>query len=62
MSDQEVRERVLAAAGPLFYRRGITAVGMDDIWDVSGVSLKRLYLCFPSKERLVEAVLARRDE
>jgi AcrR family transcriptional regulator len=35
---------------------------MDDIWDVSGVSLKRLYLCFPSKERLVEAVLARRDE
>jgi AcrR family transcriptional regulator len=62
MSDQEVRERVLAAAGPLFYSRGFTAVGMDDIRDASGVSLKSLYLCFSSKERLVEAVLIRRDD
>lgn len=62
MGDQEARERVLAAAGPLFYRRGFTAVGMDDIRDASGVSLKRLYLCFPSKDRLVEAVLTRRDD
>ncbi|HZS20095.1 MAG TPA: TetR/AcrR family transcriptional regulator, partial [Pseudonocardiaceae bacterium] len=62
MSDQEVRERVLAAAGPLFYRRGFTAVGMDDVRDASGVSLKSLYLNFSSKERLVEAVLIRRDD
>jgi AcrR family transcriptional regulator len=53
---------VLAAAGQLFYARGVTAVGMDDIRDSSGVPLKRLYQCFPSKDLLVEAYLGRRDE
>jgi AcrR family transcriptional regulator len=62
MDDQEARERVLAAAGELFYLRGITAVGMDDIRARSGVPLKRLYRAFPAKERLAEAYLARRDE
>jgi AcrR family transcriptional regulator len=62
MGNEEARDRVLAAAGQLFYARGITAVGMDDIRDSSGVSLKRLYQCFPSKDRLVEAYLDRRDE
>ena len=62
MEEQEARERVLAAAGHLFYARGIQAVGMDDIRAESGVPLKRLYQCFPSKDRLVEAYLARRDE
>ena len=62
MEEQEARERVLAAAGHLFYARGIQAVGMDDIRAESGVPLKRLYQCFPSKDRLVEAYLARRDD
>ena len=62
MDDQEVRERLLAAAADLFYSRGIAAVGMDDIRTASGVPLKRLYQCFPSKDRLVEAYLSRRDE
>ncbi|NJP93685.1 TetR/AcrR family transcriptional regulator [Nonomuraea sp. FMUSA5-5] len=58
----EHAERLLAAAGELFYRRGIRAVGMDDVRAASGVSLKRLYQCFPSKEALVVAYLERRDE
>ena len=62
MEEREARERVLAAAGHLFYARGIQAVGMDDIRAESGVPLKRLYQCFPSKDRLTEAYLARRDE
>lgn len=62
MDNEEARDLVLAAAGQLFYARGITAVGMDDIRDTSGVPLKRLYQCFPSKDRLVAAYLDRRDE
>jgi len=62
MGNEEARDRALAAAGRLFYARGITAVGMDDIRDASGVPLKRLYQCFPSKDRLVAAYLGRRDE
>jgi Transcriptional regulator len=53
---------VLAAAGALFYARGVGAVGMDDVRDASGASLKRLYQLFPSKEALVVAWLRRRDE
>ncbi|NLU68933.1 TetR/AcrR family transcriptional regulator [Streptomyces sp. HNM0574] len=54
-------ERVLAAADALFYAHGVNAVGMDRIRDAAGVTLRRLYQCFPSKGALVEAVLRRRD-
>ncbi|MEV0718503.1 TetR/AcrR family transcriptional regulator [Asanoa sp. NPDC050611] len=53
--------RLLDAADELFYERGIQAIGMDAIRQRSGVSLKRTYQLFPSKEHLVEAVLRRRD-
>jgi len=62
LDEQEARERVLAAAGHLFYARGIQAVGMDDIRAESGVPLKRIYRSFPSKDHLVMAYLTRRDE
>ncbi|MET7439026.1 MULTISPECIES: TetR/AcrR family transcriptional regulator [unclassified Streptomyces] len=55
------RDQALDAAEELFYGRGIQAVGMDDVRGTSGVSLKRLYQLFPSKELLVEAYLERRD-
>ena len=41
------RERVIDAADALFYSRGIRAVGMDDVRNEAGVSLKRLYALFP---------------
>ncbi|ONI81207.1 TetR family transcriptional regulator [Actinosynnema sp. ALI-1.44] len=53
---------VLDAAEHLFYDRGIQAVGMDEIRTTSGVSLKRLYQLFPSKEALVVRYLERRDK
>jgi AcrR family transcriptional regulator len=48
------------AADELFYARGIQAVGMDAVKVAAGVSLKRLYGLFASKEELVLAVLAHR--
>jgi len=55
------REDVLAAADRLYYARGIQAVGMDELRTESGVSLKKLYALFPSKETIVEQVLRRRN-
>ncbi|OLF10658.1 TetR family transcriptional regulator [Actinophytocola xinjiangensis] len=59
--DDQARTRVLDAADTLFYSHGIRAVGMDRIRDLSGVPLRRLYRCFPSKDELVVAYLRRRD-
>ena len=61
MDVEEVTTRVLDAAEEQFYERGIQAVGMDAIRARSGVSLKRLYQCFPSKNHIVAAYLRRRD-
>lgn len=55
--DAASRERVLAVAGQLFYARGFTAVGIDELRTASGIPLKRLYRLFPSKEAIVEEVL-----
>ncbi len=62
MDHEEARTRLLDAAEALFYERGVQAVGMDELRAASGVSLKRLYQCFPAKADLVEAYLRRRDE
>ncbi|MEU3747869.1 MULTISPECIES: TetR/AcrR family transcriptional regulator [Streptomyces] len=60
--DAEAAElKVLDTAERLFDERGVQAVGMDALRTASGVSLKRLYQLFPSKDVLVEAVLRRRD-
>ena len=56
------RDAIVEAADALFYGRGIQSVGMDDIRTAAGVSLKKLYSVFPSKESLVIAVLAARHE
>src|SRR5699024_7403627 len=61
-STTEPYTQVLDTAADLFYAHGVQAVGMDRIRDVSGVSLKRLYRCFPSKEALVGAYLHRCDQ
>jgi AcrR family transcriptional regulator len=62
MDHTTAETRLLDAADTLFYDRGIQAVGMDAIRAASGVSLKRTYQLFPSKDHLVEAVLRRRDQ
>ena len=50
------RERVLATASELFYRRGFSAVGVDEIVSQSGVAKMTLYRHFPSKDELIAAL------
>jgi AcrR family transcriptional regulator len=58
----DVGRSVLLAAERLYYARGIHAVGLDEVRAEAGVSLKRLYQLYPSKEHLVAAYLDDRDE
>src|SRR5258707_7885597 len=51
------RERILAAARELFYRRGIHAVGVDAIAEAAGTNKMTLYRHFASKDALVAACL-----
>lgn len=51
------RERILAAAMPLFYARGLRAVGVDLIIAESGVAKATFYKHFPTKDDLVVAYL-----
>lgn len=53
---------MLDAADELFYERGIGGVGMAEVRDAAGVSLRRLYGLHPSKRDLVAAWLRDRDE
>jgi AcrR family transcriptional regulator len=62
LSDDAIRELVIATADRLYNLRGIQSVGMDALRDACGVSLKRLYKLFPSKETIVEEVLRSRHE
>jgi AcrR family transcriptional regulator len=56
------RERVLATAYDLFSRHGTRAVGVDRIIAESGVAKMTLYRNFASKQELILAFLARREE
>ncbi|SMH44818.1 transcriptional regulator, TetR family [Rathayibacter oskolensis] len=62
LDDRAPRDAILAAADRLYYERGIQSVGMDELRTAAGVSLKRLYSEFASKEAVVVAVLQGRHE
>lgn len=63
MIDEETaRDQVVSTADRLFYAHGVQAVGMDAVRTEAGVSLKRIYALFPSKDDLVLAVLRHRTE
>jgi AcrR family transcriptional regulator len=51
------RDRILAAAGELFYRNGIRAVGVDAIAEAAGTNKMTLYRHFTSKDELVAEYL-----
>jgi AcrR family transcriptional regulator len=59
---QSARERILTAAYELFSRRGIRAVGTDEVIERAGVARATLYRHFATKDDLVLAVLERREE
>jgi AcrR family transcriptional regulator len=56
------RERILDTSEELFYREGIRAIGIDTVIERSGVAKMSLYRNFASKEELIAAFLARRNE
>jgi AcrR family transcriptional regulator len=56
------RERILEAAYELFSRRGIRAVGTEEVLATAGVSKSTLYRHFRSKDDLVLAFLHRREQ
>jgi AcrR family transcriptional regulator len=58
----DARERILAAAYELFSRRGIRDVGVDEIVERAGVARMTVYRQFGSKDELVLAFLARRED
>jgi AcrR family transcriptional regulator len=55
------RDRVFAVAADLFYRRGIRAVGVEEIVTRAGVAKISLYRNFPSKDALIVAYLENRN-
>ena len=55
------RERILDAAYDLFSKRGIRAVGTEEVLANAGVAKSTLYRHFPSKDELVLAFLQRRE-
>jgi AcrR family transcriptional regulator len=55
------RERILDSAYDLFSRRGIRAVGIEEVIDRAAVAKATLYRHFPSKDELVLAFLRRRE-
>ena len=51
------RDRILAAAGDLFYRHGIRAVGVEAIAEAAGTNKMTLYRHFSSKDELIAEYL-----
>jgi AcrR family transcriptional regulator len=56
------RQRLLDAAADLFYRQGVTAVGVDLVSKAAGVSKRTLYQQFGSKDQLVAESLDAQGE
>ena len=62
MEKQPTRERIIAAANRLFYREGIRAVSVDAVAEEAGITKRSLYYHFQSKDELITAYLASRDQ
>ena len=59
--EPDAHERILDTAYELFSRRGVQAVGVDEVIERAGVAKATLYRHFPSKDELVLAFLERRE-
>ncbi|MCV4655865.1 TetR/AcrR family transcriptional regulator, partial [Escherichia coli] len=61
-SSDATRHRIVAASAKLFYDDGIRGVSVDAVADKAGVTKRTLYYHFQSKDDLVAAYLAARDQ
>ena len=59
---ESARDRILETSYELFSRRGVRAVGIDELIERAGVAKATLYRHFPSKDELVVAFLERREQ
>lgn len=57
MKKPNAKERILETAGELFFQRGYSGVGINEIIDKAGTAKASFYQHFPSKESLCEAWL-----
>ena len=60
-AEKPAGERVFTVAADLFYRKGIRAVGVEEIVNEAGVAKISLYRSFKSKDDLIVAYLERRN-
>ena len=60
-SAPNARDRILSIAGPLFYREGYRAVGIDRVIAEADVAKATFYRHFPSKDYLIVAWLNRAE-
>jgi len=61
-SSETTRDRIISAASKLFYDQGIRAVSVDSVAEKAGLTKRTLYYHFRSKDDLVAAYLAGRDQ
>lgn len=61
-SADATRDRILSAAAKLFYTDGIRGVSVDAVAAKAGITKRTLYYHFRSKDDLVGAYLAARDQ
>lgn len=54
------REKIVAAAGEYFFVNGHRGVTMEELAEIVGVSRKTLYVYFPTKLSILEAVMNRK--
>jgi AcrR family transcriptional regulator len=59
---EPTRERIIQAANSLFYSEGIRRVSVDEVAARAGLTKRTLYYHFKSKDDLVAAYLAARDQ
>ncbi|MBR0798416.1 TetR/AcrR family transcriptional regulator [Bradyrhizobium jicamae] len=59
---EPTRERIIKAASALFYSEGIRRVSVDEVAAKAGLTKRTLYYHFRSKDDLVAAYLAARDQ
>ena len=55
------RDRILSVAGPLFYREGYRAIGIDRVIAEADVAKATFYKHFPSKDDLIVAWISRAE-
>lgn len=58
---QRARMQALSVASSLFYKKGVRAVGMEEIVETSGIAKTTIYRHFPTKDALIEAFLEKED-